>query len=290
MSTDRDVTRIVRSWLHEDAHENADRVLDVVLDQLDTTPQRRATWWPVRRLSPIRRPVQIALAAVLLFAAAFIGYRLLPSNPIGPPPTPSSTPEPVVVTPAMGPIDPGQYTMTAESGWTTVPFSFTVGQGWAVDRDGIIGKNEGARNYMAFTAWDVTHVYADACAWKDAAVDVGTGVDQMADALAAQQGRNPPSDTEVMLGGHPGRLITTTSDPNFDLATCYLQHLHVLPDPGLDEGGGYLSNPGQTDEVYIIDVSGTRAVIIAYYGSSTPDTAIDELHAAIDSIAFEPPS
>ncbi len=49
MSTDRDVTRIVRSWLHEDAYEDADRVLDLVLDQLDTTPQRRATWWPVRR-------------------------------------------------------------------------------------------------------------------------------------------------------------------------------------------------------------------------------------------------
>ena len=45
MSTDRDVTRIVRSWLHEDAYEDADRVLDLVLDQIDTTPQRRACGW-----------------------------------------------------------------------------------------------------------------------------------------------------------------------------------------------------------------------------------------------------
>ena len=49
MSTDRDTTRIVRSWLQTDEHESADRVLDAVLDQLDTTPQRRATWWPARR-------------------------------------------------------------------------------------------------------------------------------------------------------------------------------------------------------------------------------------------------
>ena len=41
MSTDRDTTRIVRSWLGTDEHESADRVLDAVLDQLDATPQRR---------------------------------------------------------------------------------------------------------------------------------------------------------------------------------------------------------------------------------------------------------
>ena len=50
MSTDRDTTRIVRSWLQTDEYESADRVLDAVLDQLDTTPQRRSTWWPARRL------------------------------------------------------------------------------------------------------------------------------------------------------------------------------------------------------------------------------------------------
>ena len=50
MSTDRDTTRIVRSWLQTDEYESADHVLDAVLDRLDTTPQRRSTWWPARRL------------------------------------------------------------------------------------------------------------------------------------------------------------------------------------------------------------------------------------------------
>ena len=49
MSTERDVTRIVRSWLRTDEHESADRVLDTVLDLLDATPQRRS-WWPARRI------------------------------------------------------------------------------------------------------------------------------------------------------------------------------------------------------------------------------------------------
>ena len=49
MSTDRDVTRIVRSWLEDGATALPDRVLDNVLDQLPATSQRRA-WWPARRL------------------------------------------------------------------------------------------------------------------------------------------------------------------------------------------------------------------------------------------------
>lgn len=40
MSTDRDTTRIVRSWLEMDESDCADRVLGAVLDRLDTTPQR----------------------------------------------------------------------------------------------------------------------------------------------------------------------------------------------------------------------------------------------------------
>ena len=50
MSTDRDVTRIVRSWLEEGVTALPDRVLDSVLDQVPATPQRRVTWWPARRL------------------------------------------------------------------------------------------------------------------------------------------------------------------------------------------------------------------------------------------------
>ena len=45
MTTERDPrTRTVLSWLREDAHENAERVLLRALDEVDTTPQRRSRW------------------------------------------------------------------------------------------------------------------------------------------------------------------------------------------------------------------------------------------------------
>ena len=48
MSTDRDTTRIVRSWLEEGVTALPDRVLDAVLDQVPATSQRRS-WWPAWR-------------------------------------------------------------------------------------------------------------------------------------------------------------------------------------------------------------------------------------------------
>ena len=37
MSANRDLTHTVRSWLQEERYEDASRVLDLVLDQLDAT-------------------------------------------------------------------------------------------------------------------------------------------------------------------------------------------------------------------------------------------------------------
>lgn len=48
MSTDHETTRTVRSWLKSHPDASADRLLDAVLDRLDTTPQRRFAWWPAR--------------------------------------------------------------------------------------------------------------------------------------------------------------------------------------------------------------------------------------------------
>ena len=55
MSTDRETTRIVRSWLEEGATALPDRVLDAVLDQVPTTRQRRP-WWPAWMLRLMTTP------------------------------------------------------------------------------------------------------------------------------------------------------------------------------------------------------------------------------------------
>lgn len=96
MSAERDVNRIVRSWIRTDEHESADRVLKAVLSKLDATPQRRS-WWRARRVPKMTNPVRYAIAAAAVLVVALIGYQFLPgsiSNPGGPSAAPSPTAAP----------------------------------------------------------------------------------------------------------------------------------------------------------------------------------------------------
>src|SRR5688500_8044957 len=98
-AADRDVSRAIRSWLHEERHEDASRVVGAVLDQIEATPRRRATWWPARRTPVMNKIVGLGIAAAALVVALFVGAQLLGStgNSIGGPgvePTPTSTVEP----------------------------------------------------------------------------------------------------------------------------------------------------------------------------------------------------
>ena len=95
---DRDVTRAIRSWLHEDRHEDVSRIAGTVLDQVETTRQRRS-WWPARRFEFINTYAKFALAAAAVLVVAVVGYNFLPGRGGvgGPTATPSSSPAPLAV-------------------------------------------------------------------------------------------------------------------------------------------------------------------------------------------------
>jgi hypothetical protein len=108
MSTDRETTRIVRSWLEDGVTQLPDTILDAVLDELPTTSQRRATWWPARRLSTMNTTLKFGLAAAVVAVAALIGINYLASPSVGGPgpsdatatSDPTASPEPSASPPA----------------------------------------------------------------------------------------------------------------------------------------------------------------------------------------------
>jgi sigma-70-like protein len=121
MSPNRDVTSIVRSWLEEGVTTLPDRVLDTVLDQLPSTPQRRA-WWPARRFREMNNPIRIALVAAVLVAVV-LGFNFLPRQNVGGPistPTPSPSPSPSASPAALpagnGSLPAGTYVVTPFAG------------------------------------------------------------------------------------------------------------------------------------------------------------------------------
>jgi hypothetical protein len=110
VSSDRDVERIVRSWMDEGVTQLPDRVLDLVLDQVPSTPQRRAPW--LARMIPLaNNPLGLALTAAVVVALV-LGITLLSRPSIGdnteptPTPTPRPSASPISVPGATWPLDP----------------------------------------------------------------------------------------------------------------------------------------------------------------------------------------
>lgn len=90
MSTDRDVERIVRSWMDEGVNALPDRVLDLVLNQLPATPQRRLSWL-ARRTPTMNNYARLGLVAAAVLAVVIVGIGLFGRSVGGPPPDSSSS-------------------------------------------------------------------------------------------------------------------------------------------------------------------------------------------------------
>jgi hypothetical protein len=95
MTTDREPTRIVRSWLQTDEHESAERLLSNVLDRLDTTPQRRP-WWRAWRTYLMSGSMKFAAAALAVALVAGVSLAIYFNRPAV---APGQSPSPVATTP-----------------------------------------------------------------------------------------------------------------------------------------------------------------------------------------------
>ncbi|HET7686310.1 MAG TPA: hypothetical protein VFM19_07910 [Candidatus Limnocylindria bacterium] len=297
MSTQRDVTRIVRSWLKVDAHESADRVLDAVLDALPATPQRRVSW--LARRSPVMSTtMRIVLAAAAVAAAAFIGYQALPRSGVGTNPTPTSSPSatssptlaPTATAAPAGLLPPGTHVLWDSAG---VPMTVTIpGPGWYgepgngfITKDDTSGAPDGA-GIVVFPGIGDLFVYGDPCQWTSSRPDTpASTVDDFVAALAAQPSRDATQPVGITVGGYAGKSITlhVPDDAVFD--DCQRGEFRSFV-AGVD-AARYHQDPGQIDEVWVVDVNGKLVVIDLGYFPGTPAADLAELRSVADSIVFE---
>ncbi len=291
MSTDRDVTRIVRSWLEDGATALPDRVLDNVLDQIPATPQRRALW-PARRFVDMNTFTRFALAAAALVVVAVIGVSFLPGGGGigGFGPTPSASPSPTATPTASpaalpdGALTAGKYvmvpcyappcTITDESIHVTID----VPNGWSGVAPAAvwIGDNaapDGAAIGVGFGG----NLPRDPCSTTDL-ISTGATVDGFANAIAAHPVLDATDPVNVSLGGYSGKYIDLRLPA--DLSSC----VEFRPwEPGI-----YAQGPNHQWHLWILDVAGTRVVVASmdYPGTSAQHRA--ELQAMVDSIKIEP--
>lgn len=300
MSTDRDVIGIVRSWLKEDAHEDPQRVLEGVRDQLDANRQSGARW-PARRFPAMNNAFRILLPVAAVVVIALVAIRFISlgtSDGVVARPTPSVMPSATVLgpSPALRPIPlhgelaAGRYTMRVPT--TSITVALTVGSGWS---SGSFAGDFIAHSYVdqvgdaLVNFYTVGNVYEDICDASGGGVatasllpdpPIGPTVDDLVSALDAQVNTDMSRAVDVVVGGHPGKRVTMiVSDP-------YERCITDPPRPYFVDPGGqpvrYLQ-PGAPDTLWIVDVDGRRLVIITIEPEGS--TLATDVVASMDFVA-----
>ena len=244
MTTERDPrTRIVLSWLREDPHENAERVLLRALDEVDTTPQRRSLW-PAWRYHSMNAYAKLIAAAAAVLLVAVVGYQFLPGNGgIGGRPTITPSPSPTLLAspaaslsaaPSATAVFPSWYTGggngagTLSAGSQTTRsfspgFTFIVPEGWVNSSDeagfyGLFpdtpanqaefGRSEGLAQEIIMGPHNSPYFTCDA--WED---NQGATAAEIVAAMVANEALATSNPVDVTIGGLTGKQVDVRLDP-----------------------------------------------------------------------------
>jgi hypothetical protein len=317
MSTERDVTGIVRSWLDDGVTRLPDRVLDAVLDEVPATRQRRALW-PAWRFREMNVYVKFAIAAATVVVVALIGINLLPRSggvggPVATPsppasPAPSLSPSPAA-SPAVfpdGPLAAGSYTTqpfvpggyglcvdqpvcTEPSDDDHIRVTVTVPDGWAGAGGTIMRavENNSPPGGAGLMFSRGGQLYSKACnGTPPPDVPTGTTVAEFVAALVDHPDLDVTDPVDVTLAGYSGTYLelrapanTATDSDNPKAGECAG---YFVWEPGI-----YAQGPNHLWHIWVLDVNGTRVVVRSDTYPGTTPVVQAQLQAIVNSIRIE---
>ena len=322
MTRHLEVDRNIEDWLADLPNSLPDRVVERLVNDLDRTPQWRRFGLPRRDQMNRFVIASGALAAIALIVV--IGIRLVPGGgglfgPAGqasvtpssgpsvaptPDPTIDPTPEPTLAaspTPsarkaADGNLQPGTYFLqplqAADTEGNPLAVTFTVPEGWATTAGNAIYTAD-----VGIQLEDISSLNGDPCAWEGTAddVSVGTTVDDLVNALVAQTAYEVSEPIDVIIGGYSGKRVDIVhpTEPfagpgSDDAPECDGGQYRIWSSAILGPTPVYGQGPGNRWQTNILDVNGTRLVVVA---GDFPETAAAdraELDAVMQSLVIEP--
>ena len=252
------------------------------------------------------------VAAVALLAV--VGYGgliyLNSTNQDGSGGTPSPVPSPAVTFPAArpmpkpeGPLEAGRYVahpLPAPHADLTV--TFTVPDEWRA----LVGANvlvptgqptASGPGGMAIQFIDVTTINEDACRWSGTADDVSVGpeVDDLVEALRAEETIYAVSDpVDVTMGGFSGKRVDILNPKIFfsgqgpEAPGCDEDVIRLWDTTAHGAYAFYAQGPANRWQVNILDVDGTRLVVVVQDFAETLPADRAEMDAIVDSLVIEP--
>jgi hypothetical protein len=213
----------------------------------------------------------LAAAGVLLTAIVAAACNSATSATATPDPTPTPTPA------------GGEHTFRV--GDPPLQLVVTLPPGWEGDATAVSRAGEGGE--LAISAWAVSAVYADPCSWQGTNAEVGPTVAELVAALTTQPTRRA-RDATVQVAGLVAHRVFMSVPQTVDFATCDDGEFRSW----IGSSGAEVrtqSAPGETDEVYVLDVAGRTVVLDASYVDASTDE-LAEIHHIIGSLSIPEPS
>jgi hypothetical protein len=287
VTTDIDTTRVVRTWLREDSHESAERLLGEVVAALDRTPQHR-TRWPAT-VGSMNVDAKLGLYAAAVLAVVALVINLVPGGgtpgvggPIESSPSALATVEPSGSANAdiwpSGPYEVGRHEARVEG----LQFSFEVpAAGWSGNPTwtGMLLKRTSGGGlelgWVGFT-WSFDRVATDPC--HGGARSVGPSVDDLATAITTIPGIEAREPADTTVGGLPSKVVEFTINDDIDCAPSQF----MLYGPA----SAYPNSRDSTIKDWIFEVDGNRTGIHADVVGDDPELW-GEIQQIVDSIQFE---
>lgn len=302
MPTDRQLDDRISRWLEADAPTQLpDRVLRATFERTRQTRQQGGWQHVLGRLQMNRMILGLGGAAVVVLAAV-LALGLYFNNPgVGSPPSPSPTTEPspnptATLEPSPTPdagIDVGEFVLHDGRYFDQVIRVTIPAPGWSgAQGGGILVKNEnhdtpdGAA--MIVFGGDELFVYRDPCQWRTTRPDAPAAtVDELVTALVAQASRDASTPVDITVDGYVGKSITLHVPDDAVFRECDRGEFRTLVHNPVGDEARYHQDPGQIDQLWIVDVNGTPVVIDAAYYDGTPADHIAEMRAIVESMMFD---
>jgi hypothetical protein len=267
-----------------------DEVRDAVRAQLPSIQQRPA-WWPARRFPAMNLATRIALASAAVVVVALIGIGVFRGQQSGGPdlssPSPSASSAAAETRlPAYGDVAPGTYVIDDPF---PVRVSMELGEGWAIwsgtarDATAIYQESPDPPDGRGIIVATVANLPADACNLISEPLDppLGPTVEELAIGLAGQPGTESSEPTDVTVDGYSGTYLEYTMTGGGEGCPYTVRRWQTSVGPR----DGVLT---EHDQVWILDVEGTRIVIDAFSFSETSAAQLAEVRQIVESMQIEP--
>jgi hypothetical protein len=164
-------------------------------------------------------------------------------------------------------------------------FTFRVAEaGWSA-KVGAGGMFHGDDSELAifWPGGTINSLFEDPCHSLGTAFDPGPMVDDLVAGLLSLDGFEAGEPFDVTVAGYSGKRLAITVPMDVDVRSSECDDGRYSL-----SGDRWFQAPGQTDDIRILDLGGTRQVVIASTTPATPRDVVARLDSLVASLVIEP--